>query len=126
GQGQVGVGHHPVGVHLEAGADARAGGACPIGDVEAEVAGLQLLEGEVAFRAGEGLGEGEGGAVDDVDVDHSPGEGQGRLQRLGEALFDPRLLHQAVDDHLDAVLVVAVQADVVGEVPHLPVDAGPG
>ena len=34
--------------------------------------------------------------------------------------------HEPVDDHLDGVLLVAGQVDLVGELVHLAVDAGPG
>src|SRR5690606_24451156 len=57
---------------------------------------------------------------------HSPGQGQGRLEGLGQTLFDAFFADQTVDHHLDRVLVVAVETDVFGQVPHLAVDAGPG
>ena len=59
GERQVGVGDDELGVDLEAGAEAVAGLAGAVGRVEREVAGRQLLEGAVAVRAGQVLGEGE-------------------------------------------------------------------
>ena len=38
----------------------------------------------------------------------------------------PSRMHQAVDDDLDGVLLVAGQLDLVGELVDLAVDAGPG
>jgi hypothetical protein len=126
GDRPVGVGHHQLGIDLIPGPDPRAFPTRPVGAVEAEVAGLQLVEGQPAHRAGQVLGEGEGGPFDHIDIHHPVGQVEGGLDALGEPLVDPGLRHQPVDHHLDGVLVVAVEADVLGEVPHLPVDPGPG
>ncbi len=111
-----------------------------VGRVEREVPGGQLLEGAVPVRAGQVLGEGEGvvglavlGLADrlavaahDLDLGHAVGQPQGRLQRVGEAALDALPHHEAVDDDLDGVLLVAGQVDLVGELVDLAVDAGPG
>jgi hypothetical protein len=72
------------------------------------------------------LGEGEGGAVDDLDVGSAVGEGERRLQGLGQPLLHPLLAHQPVDHDLDGVLVVSIELDLLGELSHLAIDPGPG
>jgi hypothetical protein len=71
------------------------------------------------------LAEAEDGPVGDLDDGDSLSEVQGGFQGVGEASFDAVLSDEPVDDHLDGVLVVPVELDVLGEVPDLTVDAGP-
>ena len=102
--------------------------------------GRQLLEGAVPVRAGQVLGEGErvvglavlgpadGLAVapDQLHLGHAVGQAQRRLERVGEPPLEAVAHHEPVDDHLDGVLLVAGQVDLVGELVHLAVDPGPG
>ena len=140
GQRQVAVRDDELGVDLEAGAEAVAGLAGAVGRVEREVARGQLLEGAVAVRAGQVLGEGEGvvglavlGPADGLAVaphqlhlGHAVGQAQRRLERVGEAALEAVAHDEPVDDHLDGVLLVAGQVDLVGELVDLAVDPGPG
>ena len=85
--------------------------------------------------AREVLGEGQGLAVvvtvavavarDDLDLGHTVGQTQRGLERVGEAPLDAAAPHQAVDDDLDRVLLVAGEVELVAEVVDLAVDPGP-
>jgi hypothetical protein len=151
-QAEVGVGHDQLGVDLEAGAQPVAHLAGPVGRVEREVAGRQLLEAAVAVGAGEVLRERQRlraavvlvlaaavallaaghpvGAVavpgHDLHLGHAVGQLERRLQRVGQPALDAVSPHEAVDDHLDGVLLVAGQLDPFGRLPHLAVDPGAG
>jgi hypothetical protein len=132
-QRQVRVGHDQLRVDLEAGAQAVAVGACPVGGVEGEVPGGQLVERGPVVGAGQVLAEGEDLALaavllpgDELHLGHALGQAERRLQRVGEAAPDPLPAHQPVDHHLDGVLLVALEVDVLGQLPQLPVDPGPG
>ncbi len=72
------------------------------------------------------LGESQSRAIDDLDVGHTLGKGEGGLQRLGEPLFHPLFADETIDHDLDGVLVVAVEADLLGQLPDLTIDPGPG
>ena len=50
--------------------------------------------------------------VDHHDLGRPPGQRQGRLDRLGQALADVVPADQPVDHHLDGVLLVAGQVDL--------------
>ncbi len=134
GDGEVGVGHDELGVDLEAGAEAVAVLARAVGRVEREVAGSELLEAEPALRAAEVLAEREDLVVEagvvvaahDLDLGHALGDAQRGLERVGEAALDAVAPHEAVDDDLDGVLLVAGQLDGVGELVQLAVDDGAG
>src|SRR5690606_36906142 len=96
----------------------------------------ELLEGAVAVRAGEVLAEREGLDVlqllavagDDLDLGHALGELQRRLEGLGDAALDAVAAHETVDDHLDGVLLVAGELDLLSgaDLDELAVDAGAG
>ena len=60
--------------------------------------------------------------VDEVDLHHSPGEPESRLDRVGDAAEDVVARHQAVDDHGDVVLVALLQHRRLGELDQLAVD----
>jgi len=49
-----------------------------------------------------------------------------RAQRVGKALLDALAGHQPIDHHFNVVGVVFIQLDVVGELPHLTIDAHAG
>ena len=71
------------------------------------------------------LAEGQGGTVDHLHLGHTLGDVERRLQRVGETALDPFTPHQPVDDHLDGVLDIAVELDLVGEFVDLAIDARP-
>ena len=70
------------------------------------------------------LAERQGRPVFDDDVGDAVGQPQRRLERIGQASFDAVFPDEPVDDDLDGVLVVAVERDVSGQIPHLAVDPG--
>ena len=125
GDRQVGVGYHQVGVDLELGADAETDLAGAVRAVEGEVPRLQFLERRAVVCAGEMLAEGQGGTVDHLHLGHALGDVERRLQRVGETALDPLTPHQPVDHHLDGVLDIAVELDLLGELVDLAVDARP-
>ncbi len=131
-EGLVLVRDDQLGVDLHAGADAGALGAGSEGRVEGEGAGLQLLEGEVVVRAVQVLrvhalalrvvlGE-----VHEVEHDHAAGQAERGLHGVGEAALGGVLHREAVDDHLDGVLLLLLQGGRAGELDRLAVHARAG
>ena len=135
GQRQGVVGHHELGVDLEAGAQPGAQGARAVGRVEGEVARRRLLETQPAVRAGEMLREGDRlvalaalGPVHDEHLGGPAGERERGLDRLGQPLADVGPADQAVDHHLDGVGLVPRQRHLgpVRQLQRHAVDAHPG
>lgn len=128
-EGLVLVGDDQLRVDLHARADAGAVGAGAEGRVEGEGTGLQLLEGQVVVRAVQVLREHAFalgvvlGEVDEVEHDHAAGEAEGGLHRVGETALGGLLHREAVDDHLDGVLLLLLQRGRVGELDGLAVHA---
>ena len=71
------------------------------------------------------LGERELVSVDDVDDDEPLGERRRGLDRLRQPLSKIGLHDEPVDDHLDRVLELLVEEDVLLEQPLLSVDLHP-
>ncbi len=119
-----------LGVDLHARTDAGAVGAGAEGRVEGERAGLQLLERQVVARAVEVLRIHPLALrvvlvqVDEVEDDHAAGQAQRGLDGVGQPPLGAVLDGQAVDDHLDRVLLLLLELGRVGELDRLPVDAG--
>ena len=65
-------------------------------------------------------------AIEELDLDDALGELRRGLDRLGEALAEALLHHQAVDHDRDVVLVLLVELDVLVEAAQLAVDHGAG
>ena len=63
--------------------------------------------------------------VDELQHDDAVGEIQRRLDRVGEPLLGGGLDGEAVDHHLDVVLLLLLQRRRVGQRVHDPVDADP-
>ena len=118
-------------VDLHAGADAGAVRAGAEGGVEGEGARLQLLERQVVVRAVEVLGEHPLALrivlveVDEVEDHHAAGQPERGLDGVGEPPLRALLDREAVDDHLDRVLLLLLQLRRLGELDRLPVDARP-
>lgn len=107
---------------------AIAGGAGAGRVVEGEDARLQLRHGVAALGAGEVRGEGHGrDAFLPVHGHHqhdAAGEGQGRLERLGQTQGQILAHLEAIHHHFDGVLLVQLQRGGIREIAHLPVDTG--
>ena len=115
--GELPVGDDEVGIHLELGAQAGAGGTGAVGVVEGEHAGGELLDGDAAVFAGVVLGEEDVPVfVHNVDDHQAAGQGGGGLHAVGEAAVDVLLDDQPVHHNLDVVLLVLVQGDLLGEI----------
>ena len=94
--------------------------------VEGEGARLELRERDAVLRARQVLREGQRLAVDHVD-DHEPlGERRRGLDGLRQPLPQVGLHREPVDDHLDRVLVLLVELDLLLEQSLLAVDLHPG
>ena len=65
-------------------------------------------------------------SVHDVDRNEPVRERRGRLDRLGQALAQVGLQHEPVDDHVDLVLELLVEDDLLLEQAHLAVDLDAG
>ena len=76
--------------------------------------------------AGEPLGERQLLPVHDVDRHEPVGERERGLDRVGQAVAQVRLRDEPVDDHVDRVLVLLVELDLLLEQPLLPVDPDAG
>ena len=124
---EVGVGHHQLGVDLEARAQAVAGRARAVGRVEREVPRRQLVERQAAEGAGEGLREVLRLLSPVVGLHGDRCDALGQLERgldrIGHPAADVGLRDEAVDHDLDRVLVGLGQPDRLGELAHLAVDA---
>ena len=108
--------------------EAVTGGAGAGRVVEGEDARLQLRHGVAALRAGEVGGEGHGSdpllAVHGHHQYYAAGEGQRRLERLGQTQGQVIAHLEAIHHHLDGVFLVQLQRGRVRQVAHLTVDAG--
>ena len=136
-QAQVGVGNHQLGIHLEHRPQSVARRTRPVGRVEGEVAGGQLLERfavggprqVLGERDGLGLLVGVGVLGHDHQFGHTLSQAQRGLHRLGKPPLDALSHHQPVNHHRDAVHLVAGQVQVVDAVVQLDqitVHDGPG
>ena len=130
-EGQVGVGHEQVGVDLQARADAVAGATRAERRVEGEGTRLDGVDLQrVVIGAGEVFAEGAGAlgvvllAVHEVDEHAAVGELERGFDGVGEALVNTVLNNDAVDDHLDGVLVLLGELGRVGELHGFAVHAG--
>ena len=110
------VGDDQLGVDLHPGAEAVALGAGAEGAVERERARLELVGVDrVVVGARHLLAEPElaprvlGREVDEVEGDQPAGEVERGLDRVGQPALARRLDRQAVDDHLDRVLLLLLE-----------------
>ena len=105
---------HQIRIHPLKAAYAAALGTGAEGAVEGKGAGRKLVDAYAAVGAGVILGKGQLLLA----VKHNNGavaEMEGQLQRVGEALADVGPHHKAVDDYLDAVLLVLFKSYLLGE-----------
>ena len=123
---QGGVSDDEVGIELRAGTQAGALRTRPVGRVEREHPGFKLGQSEAGNRAGVVLAEdflaGFGGVGLLDGQDGQPlAELEGGFHALGEAALHAFLQHNAVNDDLDGVLLVAGHRDVVADFVNLAV-----
>ena len=126
GEGQGVVGDDQIGVDLEPGPEAGADRAGAVGRVEGEVPWCELGETNPAVAAGHLLGELDLlVALEEQERNYTPGQLQGRLDRLGEPLAVGLLHAQPVEHDVDGVLLVARERQglAVLQLDDLPVDA---
>ena len=120
GQRKIGEQHHPFGVEELDHAEPVALGAGAQRVVERKQARLEFAQRVIADRAGEPVGQQLFLAA--VHVEHhrpAVGQAQGGLEGLGQALLDRRADLDAVDDHVDRVLLVLAQRQgVLVQVDH--------
>jgi hypothetical protein len=96
--------------------------------VEGERPRLELLEGQVVVEAGQVLGVGALavrvalGLVDEVEDDQPAAEPERGLDRVGQPALGGLLDGEAVDDHLDGVLLLLLERRRLGERVHDAVD----
>ena len=110
GEGQRGVGHHEVGVHLVARAQSRAHRAGAVGRVEGEVARREFAKTDPTVTARHLLRELHHLiGVEEEKLDDALREFEGRLHRFGQSLTISFLHGQSVQHHVDGVLFVARQ-----------------
>ncbi len=118
------IGHHEVGIQLEPRPEAPALRASAVRVVEGEHPGRDLGEGHAAARARQPLGEDERlAAFHGLDDRDALGELEGGLERIGQPRPDRVLDDETVHDHLDRVLLVLVELNLLGELAQGPVDA---
>ena len=127
GQGQLAV-DHPARVEELLHAEAVAGRTGAGRVVEGEQLGFQLADRVAADRAGEARREDD--LLDILVLVHrcyqgdTVGQGQGGLERLGQALLEVRANLEAVHHHIDAVLLLLIQLRHFVEFVELAVDPG--
>ncbi len=122
------IGNDLVRVDAHQGAEAGAGRAGAVGAVEGEQARRDLGQARAALGAGIVLRQRLLGGALRRQHHQAAGDLEGGLDRLGEALLDAGLDHQAVDDDVDAVLLLLVEgrqlAGQLGQLQSHAVDAG--
>ena len=132
GQGAIRVGHHQIGIDFFADAQTDTLRAGAVGRVERERPGLQVVDGQgVPVGAGQLLGEpllavvGVVVVVDELQHHDAVGQVQRGLDRIGQPLLGAGLDGQAVDHHLDVVLLLLLQLRRIGQRMHHAVDPHP-
>ena len=115
--GQVLVGNHQIGVHLQLAAQAGTGGTGAEGVVEGEHPGGELLNGHAAVFAGVVLGEEDVPVlphhVDDHQASRQVG---GHLHAVSKAAGNVLPDNQTVHHDLNVVLFVLLQLDLLAEI----------
>src|SRR5439155_1355053 len=91
-----------------------------VGVVEREHARRNLRQGDAALGAREALGEEHRLAAlaavgHGLDLDHAVGQAQRGLERVGEPRAEAVTHDETVDDHLDRVLALFVELDLLAE-----------
>ena len=125
GEREVRVGDDEIGVDLFLDAQPDAFRAGAVRRVERERPGLEVVDGQrVAVGAGQLLGKPLLAVrvvvfpVDELQDDDAVGQVQRRLHRVGQPLLGAGLDGEAVDHHLDVVLLLLLQLRRIGQRVH--------
>ena len=90
--------------------------------VERKRARRHLRNADAAVRARHPARKQPVAALERVDDDDVVGELQGEVERFGQAALDARLDDQAIDEHVDRVVLAAVELDLLVERDEAAVD----
>ena len=101
-------------IRLQRSAEAHTSGAGAEGIIEGENARLRLWQGNAAVRAGEVGGKDHILSADDASHHHAISQLQRCLHRVRQAAHDAVLHDDAVHHHLDAMLLIFRELDVIG------------
>ena len=108
------IGQDAMEICLQRSAEAHAGGAGAEGIIEGENARLRLWQGNAAVRAGEMGGKDHILPADDASHHHPVPQLQRCLHRVRQAAHDAVLHDDAVHHHLDGMLLIFRELDVIG------------
>ena len=114
------------GIEIVAAAQAMALGTGSIGAVERKRAGLKLRNADAAVGTRENGGVKCFFSVDHRNQNEAAAELHGERNRQLEAMFDAGLDQQAVDDHLDSVILALVELEIVFQADEFAVHARAG
>ena len=115
-QGQFRIAHHQHGIHLQLAAKTGTGGAGTEGIIEREHARRQFLDGDAALVTGVVLGKREILLfTQQIHHDNAAGQSRGRFHRVGQALLDIGTDDQTVHHHLDGMLFILLQRDLLAQ-----------
>ena len=118
--------NHAGRVHLHKGAQAGAGFTGAKGIVKAEHAGGKFVNGNTVLRAGIVLAELHRFPADDINDDKAAGQGNGSLNRIGQAAAHRIIDGQAVHDDFNGMLDILFQLDLFVQIIHVAVNAHAG
>jgi hypothetical protein len=120
------VWHNEVKVKMLLKAQPIAFGTGPMWTVEGKQPRGELGITDATGNAGEFLAEDELAAVHGVDGYDTVGEAHRGLDGIRQALFEPRLDDQAVNDCLNRMVFHLVEIDFLGQLANLPIHPGAG
>jgi hypothetical protein len=122
----AGVRHDQLRIDVERGAEAVAGRAGAEGVVEGKQARLDLVDGETRDRTGEARGmAGPLAGIGVLREGQAFGQGQRRLEAVGQARLQTGAHHQPVDHHFDVVLALLVERRGLVDLGERAVDLDP-
>ena len=120
-----GIRDHQLLIKLHLVAETEALGAGSEGVVEGEAARLDLADADPAVRAGKALAERHGLPAYHIHFQQPVRQLQHALHRIREPACDPVLHHETIHHHLNIVLYIFVQLDLLGQLIQTAVHAHP-
>ncbi len=124
-KGVASVADAPLGVDHVTRAEPVARGARAVGAVEREHARLDRRQRDPAVDAREALAHPDGLVVARLHEQPALAELERELDAVGEPSLEPLLQDEAVDHHVEVVRLGPIELDLVAQVDHRAVDAGP-